>query len=110
LFKEHLKKALIESKLEFETNKVLGVQNGKDQTKAKPNKPIKMSLDQFQKSYEVNGKTTIQTNQSSESRLLNFRFSCSFIINTQINVSPFILRVYFTRSKNLVNLVFNLGI
>jgi hypothetical protein len=36
-------------------------------------------LDQFQKSYEVNGKTTIQTNQSSESRLLNFRFSCSFI-------------------------------
>jgi hypothetical protein len=82
LFKEHLKKALIESKLEFETNKVLG--NGKDQTKPKSNKPIKMSLDQFQKSYEVNGKTTIQTNQSSESRLLNLDL-VALLIHIQIN-------------------------
>ena len=77
MFKEHLKKALIESKLEFETTKVLKETNGassKDLPKAKSNKPVKMSLDQFQKSYEVNGKTKIQTNHSSESMFLAFYF------------------------------------
>lgn len=73
MFKEHLKKALIESKLEFETTKVLKETNGGGNAKAKANKPVKMSLDQFQKSYEINGKTTIQTSSSCESRFFIFK-------------------------------------
>ncbi len=71
-----MKKALVESKLEFETTKVLKeTTNGGGHAKAKANKPVKMSLDQFQKSYEVNGKTTIQTSSSSESKFFIFLFS-----------------------------------
>jgi chromosome segregation ATPase len=64
LFKEQLKKALVESKIEFETNKVVLTKPAAKVSK-KPSQKI-MSLNEFQNSYEVDAK--IVNNKLSESQ------------------------------------------
>ena len=65
LYKEHLKKALIDSKLEFESHKVLKKDTSNDtNSKQKANKPVKMSLDEFQKSFESNYKSHLNASES----------------------------------------------
>ena len=66
LYKEHLKKALIDSKLEFESHKVPKKDTNNDTStkQQKANKPVKMSLDEFQKSFESNYKSHLNASES----------------------------------------------
>lgn len=80
MFKEHLKKALIDSKIDFESNKVTKETKGKHQEtlKNKPNKPVKMSLDEFQKSFENNHKIQIASNERKGSKFI-LKYASIFI-------------------------------